>query len=793
MSSHSSTQKQSLQKFINEYTEMKQKLSQMNEMLQLEKKSSDLYLEKSQQLEIANRTLEEENNTLKANYTHIQKRYDKLQHELSEAKKNTKSSSYSMFSYFTGSSSNDEKEQLRQKIKALENELEIKIKENEECHVQVFEYKKTYNDKCTEFENTETSLRKQLNNKAQQIQTLTDQNESLSNLKAISDCNLQQAQNTINELSAQIENNKKVYDTQTQLLNREIKQQQFLINNSLCVNEYSSQTNIRTYNIFEFVFKNKNAVVKKQKEVIINIVQQLRNIICLKLPNIIDAFINQCKIYKTLLISTTNDKYLYAFNKVESHLRTIILYIKSIELFFTIVTFSFENENLSSNEINKLSLYKNIIFTLIVHISSLNQIIYKYISTIKLDNFLFINDFYILIQFIDVHIFQKAFLIFNYDSNYNSQYIHVSVNDNNELKINIDKEYIHNKSSEMNYRIVNGDFIKKLLFNDCVVVNKYINAFTQSIIASIEQSSQLINTDKDIESSNTNTILLLKDFSLVISNYINSDINKQIVNAFIYGDTYINAIDFFIMKKYENIYHLYNKQIFPNNNEISYIDSINNLNKVKEYEHQTELNKNEKTKMQSKITELEEQLTQIKHLYENEQNENDLLKMKLQSNTTTLASTQLPQTIKQSQIPTNEFEEFIKNQQILTDKQQSLLSKELLLNDKEPFSITNISHLQKQANVEYHRKVLEILKRYLHKVENVDTKIAVNTKQKELKKEYDKKLKDIEKKYKNKEKELTDSIEGYVQQVTFLASSMNEYEALKDKLCATCKKHIPTD
>ena len=123
MSSHSSTQKQSLQKFINEYTEMKQKLSQMNEMLQLEKKSSDLYLEKSQQLEIANRTLEEENNTLKANYTHIQKRYDKLQHELSEAKKNNKSSSYSMFSYFTGSSSNDEKEQLSQKIKALENEL----------------------------------------------------------------------------------------------------------------------------------------------------------------------------------------------------------------------------------------------------------------------------------------------------------------------------------------------------------------------------------------------------------------------------------------------------------------------------------------------------------------------------------------------------------------------------------------------------------------------------------------------------------------------------------------------
>ena len=171
MSSHSSTQKQSLQKFINEYTEMKQKLSQMNEMLQLEKKSSDLYLEKSQQLEIANRTLEEENNTLKANYTHIQKRYDKLQHELSEAKKNNKSSSYSMFSYFTGSSSNDEKEQLRQKIKALENELEIKLKENEECHVQVFEYKKTYNDKCTEFENTETSLRKQLNNKTQQIQT----------------------------------------------------------------------------------------------------------------------------------------------------------------------------------------------------------------------------------------------------------------------------------------------------------------------------------------------------------------------------------------------------------------------------------------------------------------------------------------------------------------------------------------------------------------------------------------------------------------------------------------------
>ena len=786
MSSHSSTQKQSLQKFINEYTEMKQKLSQMNEMLQLEKKSSDLYLEKSQQLEIANRTLEEENNTLKANYTHIQKRYDKLQHELSEAKKNTKSSSYSMFSYFTGSSTNDEKEELRQKIKALESELEIKIKENEECHVQVFEYKKTYNDKCTEFENQETSLRKQLSNKTQQIQALTDQNESLSNLKALSDSNLQQAQNAIDELSSQIESNKKAYDTQTHLLNQQIKQQQFLINNSLCFNEYSSQNNIRTYNICEFVFKNKNALAMKQKEVITNIIQQLRNIICVKLLNIIDAFISQCKIYKKLLISSTNEKYLYAFNKVESHLHTVSLYIKSINIFFTIVTVSFSNVNLSSNEINKLSLYKNIIFTLILHISSLIQLIYKYISTIQLDNFLFINDFYTLTQFIDVHILQKAFIIFNYDSNYNSQHIHISVNDNNDLKISIDKEYIHNKPSEMSNRIVSGDFIKKLLFHDCAVVNKYINAFTQSVIASIEQSSHLISANYDIENANTNTILLLKDFSSLVSNYISSDMKGQIVNAFVYDDTYINAIDCFIMKKYENIYHLYSKQILPNNNEISYIDSLNNLNKLNAYEHQAELSRKEKTKMQSKIAELEDQLTQTKRLYENEQNENDLLKMQLHSNATALPSTQ------RVQAPSNEFEEFIKNQQTLTDKHQSLLSKELL-NDKEAFSITNVSQLQKEANIEYHRKVLEILKRYLHKVENVDTKIAVSTKQKELKKEYDKKLKDIEKKYKNKEKELTDSIEGYVQQVTFLASSMNEYEALKDKLCATCKKHIPTD
>ena len=94
----SEEQKSGLQKIINDYNEMKNKLIKLSQVLKLEKKSKEDYAEKNQDLETKNHSLEEENNTLHVNYDNIKKRYDQLQKELSETKENEKKNNFSMIS-----------------------------------------------------------------------------------------------------------------------------------------------------------------------------------------------------------------------------------------------------------------------------------------------------------------------------------------------------------------------------------------------------------------------------------------------------------------------------------------------------------------------------------------------------------------------------------------------------------------------------------------------------------------------------------------------------------------------
>ena len=86
----SEEQKNQLQKIINDYNEMKNKLIKLTQIVKQEKKSKEEYAEKNQVLETQNHSLEIENNTLHVNYDNIRKRYDQLQKELTETKKKCK-------------------------------------------------------------------------------------------------------------------------------------------------------------------------------------------------------------------------------------------------------------------------------------------------------------------------------------------------------------------------------------------------------------------------------------------------------------------------------------------------------------------------------------------------------------------------------------------------------------------------------------------------------------------------------------------------------------------------------
>ena len=156
----SEEQKNQLQKIINDYNEMKNKLIKLTQIVKQEKKSKEEFAEKNQVLETKNRSLEVENNTLHVNYDNIRKRYDQLQKELIETKENSKKNNFSMFSYFTGSNIKEENKIMLERIKILENELEVKIKENEDCHVEVFEIKQQYNNAVEEYEEKLKKMKK---------------------------------------------------------------------------------------------------------------------------------------------------------------------------------------------------------------------------------------------------------------------------------------------------------------------------------------------------------------------------------------------------------------------------------------------------------------------------------------------------------------------------------------------------------------------------------------------------------------------------------------------------------
>jgi predicted nucleic acid-binding Zn-ribbon protein len=80
-------------------------------------------------LEIQNRTLEEELSTNKENYENLKKRYELLQNQFVDTKKQYSSKS-GMFDWILNSNVKEENLQLKEKFEALQSELDLKISEN---------------------------------------------------------------------------------------------------------------------------------------------------------------------------------------------------------------------------------------------------------------------------------------------------------------------------------------------------------------------------------------------------------------------------------------------------------------------------------------------------------------------------------------------------------------------------------------------------------------------------------------------------------------------------------------
>ena len=788
----SAEKKINLQKLIQDYNEMKINLSKAAELLKLERNKNLNFIETTQSLEVKNHSLEEENNTLKANYSFIQKRYDQLQKELSETKKSTKS--YSMLSYFTGGGIKEENEEMKERIKMLESELEIKIKENEECHVEVFEYKKQYNDKINEFEEKEEEYKKQIENKSKELISLSDKNIKLLDMKKNIESDLNVIKKEFEEQTKMFNKAEIEYQNKENNLKKEIQYKNNIINKVICIDEFINDSNIK-YNID--ILNNislRNQFLSSQIGFINSTITLVQNSIF----DIGQPFIDYIKERNAFfdVITSENKKTNFIYQKIKFHLSSLSQLFISINLFFIVLQKAMSN----SININSIILYKNIILTLIHRASTRIKIIIRYYNeATKYTNYF--NDVDIelikitnkILSLYDV-ISLRCECIFDYNKEYNIKKIHISQDQTFHIKIIIDSDYFKKYQSKgvaiskANFIIDTFSYVSKLR----IEIEKFIAVYKRSLSKDNELFTKHREDNKNkfnvkfvkIEDAIVNGDNINKLLLKIVSNITSlADMKDQVKDVFVYKyfdkEILLLPLSLFILKRISK-----RKEHNCSKDEITYDEAIRNKEELNVMKQNENVIKEDKIKNQKKYEEYESKINKLQELLANEQNSNDLLRLKLTDKS--FISEQSAETSKNNN-ECNEFDEYINNQKNIMDKEYMMLN----LGD-EKFAVNS-----KEVDLEYHQRMNEIIKRYLTKIKTIDVKVAASVKEKEIRKECENAIKEIKQKYKENEIELNkqinqknDAIEGFMQQITYLSESMNEYEEIKEKLCANCRKYV---
>ena len=781
----SEEQKSGLQKIINDYNEMKNKLIKLSQVLKLEKKSKEDYAEKNQVLETKNHSLEEENNTLHVNYDNIKKRYDQLQKELSETKENAKKNNFSMFSYFTSSNIKEENKIMLERIKILENELEIKIKENEDCHVEVFDIKQQCNKMIEELEEKLSKNEKELKNSIEEGKNLKDKNITLQNLKDIAENNIIKKDEEINTLTRLYTNQKFEYEIMekqlTSKLNEKEKVEKIISN----INEYFNFSNL----IYEFDFlkhfKIKNKLFQRQKLFLQKILEITQILVSENIEYLIEYFKDRFNFY----ILLTNDKKItFIIEKIISYLILLQQYLRTLNIFIGLIIFLFENEKNEDINLQKLILYKNISLVFIFKSFELFKLIFKYIIELSkyFEEIPYIDSKYIydLMSILNLFI-KKLFICFNFNKIYNLKNINILTDRTFHVSIKISKTYFENYKN-INFPNYDPKLLLKLFNKDIPTIKKIYEDFLSKFSISNEKEFSFLEKNQIIiEKNKIDEIRKNGEFINKYLNGINNCIDlmmnyqNEIEEILLYKNTILNKeILLIIFNPYIFSKIIPEKKIERNIKEISYKESLENREKLNKLMESKNLIKDEQNKISKKFLEYEAKIKELQNNLNNQQNENDLLRMKLMNNSF------IHETIKEENQTknNNEINEFLSNQ-------NSILNNE----NKEFKSLKE--EIKNYNNIEYHRKVNDIIKRYSLKIKNIDMKIEINAQKEEIKNDYEKKITNLKNEFQIKEKkfneiinEKNDAIEGFSQQISYLSESLGEFETLKSIICSKCQE-----
>ena len=764
---------------------MKNKLIKLSQVLKLEKKSKEDYAEKNQVLETKNHSLEEENNTLHVNYDNIKKRYDQLQKELSETKENAKKNNFSMFSYFTSSNIKEENKIMLERIKILENELEIKIKENEDCHVEVFDIKQQCNKMIEELEEKVSKNEKELKNSIEEGKNLKDKNITLQNLKDIAENNIIKKDEEINTLTRLYTNQKFEYEIMekqlTSKLNEKEKVEKIISN----INEYFNFSNL----IYEFDFlkhfKIKNKLFQRQKLFLKKILEITQILISENIEYLIEYFKDRFNFY---ILLTNDKKTTFIIEKIISYLILLQQYLRTLNIFIGLIIFLFENEKNEDINLQKLILYKNISLVFIFKSFELFKLIFKYIIELSkyFEEIPYIDSKYIydLMSILNLFI-KKLFICFNFNKIYNLKNINILTDRTFHVSIKISKTYFENYKN-INFTNYDPKLLLKLFNKDIPTIkNIYEDFLSKFSISNEKEFSFLEKNQIIIEKNKIDEIRKNGEFITKYLNGINNCIDlmmnyqNEIEEILLYKNTILNKeILLIIFNPYIFSKIIPEKKIERNIKEISYKESLENREKLNKLMESKNLIKDEQNKISKKFLEYEAKIKELQNNLNNQQNENDLLRMKLMNNSF------IHETIKEENQTknNNEINEFLSNQ-------NSILNNE----NKEFKSLKE--EIKNYNNIEYHRKVNDIIKRYSLKIKNIDMKIEINAQKEEIKNDYEKKITNLKNEFQIKENkfneiinEKNDAIEGFSQQISYLSESLGEFETLKSIICSKCQE-----
>jgi hypothetical protein len=198
-------------------------------------------------LEISNRELEEERNTMKENYVNSKKRIDALQKKITEME-NERVSKSGVFDFFINSKTKEENAKIKNEIQCLQDDLEVKIAENEKLHMDIFDLRNHYENMNENLSSAIKNLKNTLEEKNRSLEISNDKNEGLQKAVETLEMLNRSIQEKHRKLEIEYESGQKEWKAGKEKFVFEINEKNKLITNTLPVNDYHNGENALSLN-----------------------------------------------------------------------------------------------------------------------------------------------------------------------------------------------------------------------------------------------------------------------------------------------------------------------------------------------------------------------------------------------------------------------------------------------------------------------------------------------------------------------------------------------------------------